>query len=68
MILTTNQKHILKLIKKDQNSEGWTKVSSQLSKFVIETMQDVRELVEIEKDGSRIKLTEKGNIILDYLV
>lgn len=65
--LDRGQRHILNLIRKDQNEEGWAKVSRILLTHLKETMPT--ELVTFEgpseDGGGRAQLTEKGNSLLD---
>lgn len=71
MKLTAGQKHLLKMIARDANSEGWT----TCSKLVFPLLADIPQaLVETELVGSdgkgRARLTQEGlNIIsaMEYL-
>jgi hypothetical protein len=68
--LDHGQRHLISLIRKDQDAEGWAKVSKivlPLARKLIPT-----ELADFEgpfEDGSgRARLTEKGNNLLDLAV
>lgn len=65
--LDMGQKHILKLIARDANSEGWATVSEMLYKPLIETMP--KDLVVLEKldVGGRVKLTPQGTEIINAM-
>ncbi len=62
--LSPETKHLLRLIRKDQDSEGWTKVSELLWPFAIQLPY---ELVTMSTDERKIRLTEVGNIVVDWL-
>jgi len=64
--LTSGKKHILQMINKEANPEGWAKVSNAVMPL-IRTMPS--ELVEVEQtiDDNRVRLTEKGRAILDAM-
>ncbi len=63
--LNISERHILRLVRKGQDFEGWAKVSAQVWPFV-KAMP--RELVTAEKTetGGRAKLTVAGEVILDW--
>jgi hypothetical protein len=66
MKLTTQQKHLLKLISRDKKPDGWTTVSKTLCNLLERMSLDIPELVTFERidDEGRIKLTEKGESII----
>jgi hypothetical protein len=65
--LSPNQKSLLRLVVKGAGPDGWGPVSEMLCKVVSETIPS--DLVEFEKlvDGGRIRLTERGKVIVDYI-
>jgi hypothetical protein len=64
--LDYREKHLLRLVRKGQDSEGWASVSPVLLPVVQKLPS---ELVTIERaeNGGRVKLTTAGNTIVDYL-
>lgn len=68
--LDSGQRNLIRLIRKDQDAEGWAKVSTPV--FPLAKARIPAELAEIEgpfEDGSgRARLTEKGNNLLDLAV
>lgn len=59
--LNAGQKHMLKLIDRDKDVEGWAKVSGMMMPLLETTMP--KELIELTKndDGTgRVRLTEQG--------
>ena len=65
--LDAGHKHILKLIDKGQDKNGWTKVSEALMPHMLNNMP--QELIEImeAKVGGHVRLTEKGKQILEAM-
>lgn len=57
--------HLLRLIRKDADSDGWAKVSSVVWPLVQKLPE---ELVELRPSGDagHVKLTEAGNTVLDW--
>ena len=66
MELTYNHKHLLRLIRKDEDAEGWTKVSTRVMTIVKEIPE---RLIEIQDNGNggRARLTAEGNTVLDFI-
>ena len=66
MKLTSNQIHLMRLIREGQDSEGCAKISEMIFPFIKDLPS---ELVISEKkaDGGFARLTEKGNTIVDWL-
>jgi hypothetical protein len=62
--LDNAQKHILRLIHRDKDSQGWTKVSEALCKTVRENIPSDLATFEKLEDGGRVKLTEEGNGVI----
>lgn len=64
-------KNLIGLIKRsDDISDGWRKVSGVLEhhvKHVISSAPELFELVEYNDGTARVRLTERGNIVADYL-
>ncbi len=67
MNIDQNSAHLLRLIRKDQDSEGWTKVSKVVMPFIKECPEELREIIDQSDGGGKARLTDKGNTILDYL-
>lgn len=68
--LDSASRHLISLIRKGQDAEGWAKVSKLVLPLARESIPV--ELADIEgpfEDGSgRARLTEKGNAVLDLAV
>jgi len=58
-------KHIMELIDRDKDSDGWAKVSEQLYPVLSSLLPS--ELATFEKldDGGRARLTEEGQSVLN---
>lgn len=69
--LSDDDKALLRLIQRSTDrGEGWRHVSKALWGFVSERAANLGELVEFEalEDGiGRIRLTEKGQTVLQYM-
>lgn len=65
--LEIQHKHIMKLIDRDKDAEGWTKVSEQLYPVLSENMPS--ELATFEKldEGGRARLTEEGQSVINAM-
>lgn len=64
--LNNGQKHLLRLIRKDSDKEGWTPVSN----FVWPAVEGLpSELVEIEKTetGGRARLLPAGEVVINWI-
>jgi len=64
--LNAGQKHLLRLIVKDADAEGWTRIS----KTVFPVLQEMpSELIDLEwvNDEGRARLTPKGQSIIDAM-
>jgi hypothetical protein len=59
--LTNGDKHLMRLMHRDKNTDGWTKVSQQVWPLV-ERLP--KELVELHPEGGFAKLTEAGETIV----
>ena len=62
--LNAGQKHIIKLINRDKNGDGWSKVSNQLFPFLSKDLP--KELIQFrgEIDSYEAKLTKDGESVL----
>ena len=71
MSLTPNQKHLLRLIVKGADEEGWAKISKMLWEFVSNTLIGMEELVELrpdkENDGGYGRITTTGKTVMKYI-
>ncbi len=67
MKLESEHKHIMRLIARDCDSEGWTAVSEALYPHLSKNMPG--ELMEFEKleEGGRARLTDEGENILNAM-
>lgn len=65
--LDVQHKHVLKLIKRDRDNDGWVIVSDRLYPHL--SINIPPELVVFEKleTGGRAKLTEEGESVLNAL-
>jgi len=65
--LESQHKHILKLIKRDADKDGWATVSEALFSTLSEVMP--KELCVFEKldNGGRAKLTDEGKSIINAM-
>ncbi len=66
--LTDGQKHLLRLIRKDQNEEGWAKVSKVVWPVVIQLPPELVDYEGEPEEGGKARLTGDGNIVLDWLL
>ncbi len=57
--------HLLKLIRKDKGTDGWTKVSKAVWPLVESLPTELCELKK-EADGGFIKLTPEGDTVLNW--
>lgn len=65
--LSIGHKHIMKLISRDKNNDGWTPVGDKLYPHLVKHMP--KELVEFSGSVGSYKdrLTDKGNNILEAM-
>lgn len=68
MTLDSGQKHLLRLVAKDADHEGWAPVSAP----VFHLLDDMpRELVTLERVGDqgrgRVRLTDEGRSVIDAM-
>ena len=66
--LDAGQKHMLRLIDRDKDSDGWAKVSKVVMPLLEKTMPG--ELIELAKsdDGSgKARLTDNGRGVVDAM-
>lgn len=68
-ILDAGQKHMLRLVAKDSLADGWTPVSKQVLPLLaqIHMPQELIELEELEDGRGRVRLTDKGQAVLDAM-
>lgn len=64
--LDAGNKHLLRLIRKGQDADGWSSVSKILWPVVSKLPPQLVELRPHGKSGS-VRLTQAGNTILDWL-
>jgi hypothetical protein len=62
--LSIQQKHILKLISRDSNNEGWTSVSEALFPILSKNMPKELAIFEKQEIGGRAKLTDNGSSVV----
>lgn len=65
--LDMGQKHILKLIARDRDSEGWATVSAMLYKTLSASLPSELVTFEPNGDAGRAKLTEAGQGVIDSM-
>lgn len=65
--LDIQHKHVMKLIARDCNDDGWASISESLYPSISGALPP--ELVELEKleHGGRARLTDEGNNILSAM-
>jgi hypothetical protein len=63
--LHSKDRHLLTLIRKDRNAEGWAKVSAVVWPLVQTLPGELVDLKESE-DGGFVKLTDDGETVLDW--
>lgn len=75
MKLTAYQINLLRLIKrseKDADEAGWCRVSNELWTYLFcgGIAEELKELIKVrrERGGVYIRLSEKGKVVLEYLV
>lgn len=69
MTLSENQAIFLKLVLRSPDvGEGWRNVSRAVWKIIEEQAESLPELIEIDKDTFRLRLTKEGQIVVRYLV
>lgn len=65
--LNESDKEIMKLIQRSPDQgDGWRTVSSMLWKPVIVSFTQ-KELLEIDEENQRVRLSPKGIIVADYI-
>lgn len=69
MKLSDHHKYALKLIRKDADKDGWASVSKLLWPVISLIPTDLAEREFFEETGAgRIRLTDRGNAVVDYLI
>lgn len=64
--LSVGDKHLLKLILRDKDSEGWTKVSSTVWPYVSRLPSQLVELRKHDDGGGQVKLTHDGEVVCEW--
>lgn len=63
--LSTGDRHLLRLVNKGKQDDGWAPVSSVVLPLIQELPEELRELKE--NDGHHfVRLTEKGEAVVFY--
>jgi len=65
--LDAAQKHILKLIAKDEGSDGWTPISEMLFPHISKNTPGELAVFEKLNEGGRCKLTDQGREIVNAM-
>lgn len=65
-LLDPGTKHILRLIQRDKDAEGWTKVSRTLWPWILKLPIELVE-TQAREEGGVAKLTERGNIVIEWI-
>jgi len=65
--LEPEQIHILRLIKRDADDEGWTPVSDALYNVLPSVMPEALVIFEQTENGARARLTQEGSNFLSAL-
>jgi hypothetical protein len=61
--LNSGDRHLLHLVRQGQDADGWAKVSEQVMPLVQALPP---ELVTLDVAGGRVRLTDDGNVLLDW--
>jgi hypothetical protein len=64
--LSHGELHLMRLLARDTNAEGWTTVSRQVWPLVVSIPDELRELKPI-KDAGFARLTVAGYTVLQWL-
>ncbi|MBO9428098.1 hypothetical protein [Sulfitobacter sp. R18_1] len=68
MKLPHNVQHAMRLCRKNQELDGWCKASKVVLENIIpEVPEDLMEREVFESGAGRVRLTERGNVVADYL-
>lgn len=62
--LDAGQRHVLKIIERDKNAEGWTSVSKVLYPSLVASIPKQLAIFEQKDSGFRAKLTDEGRSLL----
>lgn len=69
MTLSENQTIFLKLVLRSSDAgDGWRNVSRVVWNVIKEQAESLPDLIEIDKDTFRLRLTKEGQIVVRYLV
>lgn len=64
--LTAGDKHLLRLIRREKDADGWAKVSKMLWPIILALPTQLVE-TRASDDGGFIRLTDAGSTVLDWL-
>ena len=68
MTLSENQIIFLKLVLRSPDAgDGWRNVSRIVWNVIKEQAESLPELIEIDKEASRLRFTKEGEIVVRYL-
>lgn len=65
--LDAGTKHLLRLIDRDKDSEGWTKISKVVWPFIVKLPSDL-VIVRPSEDGGHAQLTKQCSDMLHYIL
>lgn len=63
--ISPDDKHLMRLIIKGRDSEGWAKVSSAVAPLMKNLPPELVEL-DLTEDGGRARLTQNGETVLEW--
>lgn len=65
--LTINDRHLMRLIRKDRDAEGWCKVNDACWTFIEKIPKQLVETKANENNiGGLARLTHDGEVVLDW--
>lgn len=67
MKLEPQHKHILRLIERDRDADGWASVSEQLFNVLSENMPTELAIFEKLTIGGRARLTDEGQNVINAM-
>jgi len=65
--LTEEQRHYLRLVGRSMKGQPWAPVSKTLWPWLVRMQAALPELIEIDAENQRIRPTDKGQTLIDYL-
>ena len=66
MKIDPSHRHLMFLMARDADQDGWTKVSAAVAGLVEQIPGDLIEFQPLENGGGNARLTEQGKTVLNY--